>query len=53
MVDDRVATATGSTRSITSAAYSGAPNLKPGQPTSALNLGQGGHQAKPNLVGNT
>lgn len=50
MGDDRVATATGSTRSITSAANSGAPILKPGQPTSAMNLVQGGQQSEPNLV---
>ncbi|KAK7717944.1 hypothetical protein SLS63_010594 [Diaporthe eres] len=53
MGDDRVATATGSTRSITSAANSGAPILKPGQPTSAMNLDQGGLQPEPNLVSNT
>ncbi|KAG6354256.1 hypothetical protein INS49_004861 [Diaporthe citri] len=50
MGDDRVATATGSTRSITSAANPVAPNLKPGQPTSAMNLDHSGQQAEPNLV---
>lgn len=52
MGDDRVATATGSTRSVTPAANPGAPILKPGQPTSGLNLDQGGQEVDSNLVSN-